>query len=90
MIIITQFGRKAKRFQKNFYDLWYKFFMICAAAITMERIVPPAVFYLKSQVPRLCTVEKIWFMTRCGSGVKKGGDAQEKISPRLRKKYSRL
>ena len=59
--------------------------MICAAAITMERIVPPAVFYLKSQVPRLCTVEKIWFMTRCGSGAKKGGGAQEKISPRLRK-----
>ena len=55
--------------------------MICAAAITMERIVPPAVFYLKSQVPRLCTVEKIWFMTRCGSGAKKGAAPKKKYPP---------
>ena len=64
--------------------------MICAAAIIMERIVPPAVFYLKSQVPRLCTVEKIWFMTRCGSGAKKGGAAPKKNIPPFKKKYSRL
>ena len=55
--------------------------MICAAAAIMERIVPPAVFYLKSQVPRLCTVEKIWFMTRCVSGVKKGAAPKKKYPP---------
>ena len=62
--------------------------MICAAAITMERIVPPAVFYLKSRVPRLCTDKKFWFMKQVGQGAKNGAAFKEKISPPFKKKYA--
>jgi len=61
--------------------------MICAAAITMERIVPPAVFYLKSRVPRLCIDKKFWFMKQVGQGAKKGGGALKKNTPPFKKKY---